>query len=379
VRRNRLLVSLALLVAVTVVVAAVLVVRSRGRGMPEGEPPAAAIEVFFTTPQPQGRPAASGSPGRLDERLTSLIDGARRTVDVAIYDLELDNVTDALVRAHRRGVRVRLVTDSDNAALPAVERLRAADVPVVEDGRGAIMHHKFVVLDGERVWTGSWNFTPNDTFRYNNHGVLIHSRALAENYAAEFAKMFEGRRFGPTKDRTVPHPRVQVDGATVETIFESEGDAPTRIVERIRGAREGIAFLAFTFTDDRIGAAMEERFRAGVPVRGVFDATQADRPESELGRFRRAGMDGAQPGGVPAGSCAAGPGVLADANPSLMHHKVIIIDGRTVIFGSYNFTRNAAEDNDENLLIVDDPAVARLFLAEFCRVYNAAVERARTR
>jgi phosphatidylserine/phosphatidylglycerophosphate/cardiolipin synthase-like enzyme len=50
-----------------------------------------------------------------------------------------------------------------------------------------------------------------------------------------------------------------------------------------------------------------------------------------------------------------------------------------VIFGSFNFTRNAAEDNDENLLIIDDPNVAALFLDEFCRVYNVAVERAERR
>ncbi|MER3421163.1 MAG: hypothetical protein C4290_11860 [Chloroflexota bacterium] len=48
-----------------------------------------------------------------------------------------------------------------------------------------------------------------------------------------------------------------------------------------------------------------------------------------------------------------------------------------MIVGSFNFTRNAAEDNDENLLIVDSPAVAAQFLAEFCRVYNLAVQRAR--
>ena len=56
-----------------------------------------------------------------------------------------------------------------------------------------------------------------------------------------------------------------------------------------------------------------------------------------------------------------------------MHHKVIIIDGRTVIFGSFNFTSNADKDNDENLLIVDDPALAKAFEAEFQRVREVAL------
>ncbi|MFN8558327.1 MAG: hypothetical protein U0531_13620 [Dehalococcoidia bacterium] len=83
--------------------------------------------------------------------------------------------------------------------------------------------------------------------------------------------MFVGRQFGPTKPKGTPHPRITIDGATIETIFESEDDAPPRIIERIRGARQSVAFLAFSFTHDDIGMAMEERSRAGVAVRGVVE------------------------------------------------------------------------------------------------------------
>jgi phosphatidylserine/phosphatidylglycerophosphate/cardiolipin synthase-like enzyme len=55
-----------------------------------------------------------------------------------------------------------------------------------------------------------------------------------------------------------------------------------------------------------------------------------------------------------------------------MHHKVFIVDGQTVIFGSFNFSQNAEEENDENLLIVDDPTLAQAFIAEFDRVYAQA-------
>jgi phosphatidylserine/phosphatidylglycerophosphate/cardiolipin synthase-like enzyme len=55
-----------------------------------------------------------------------------------------------------------------------------------------------------------------------------------------------------------------------------------------------------------------------------------------------------------------------------MHHKVIIIDRDTVIFGSYNFSRNANESNDENLLIVYDATFASAFVEEFEKVWGAA-------
>lgn len=382
-RGRLLLLSIAALVLVLGIVVVVLVLRGRGGGVEQppteqGQAPAW-IDVYFTTPLGGSRQPPSGAPARLDEHLVAAIDTAQRTVDMAIYDFELENVADALLRAKARGVQVRLVTDTDNAKNAAVVKVRTGGVPVVEDNRGPIMHNKFVVLDGEQVWTGSWNFAPKDTFQYNNNGALIRSKELAENYTAEFEKMFVARRFGPTKAKDVPHPRIEIGGAVIETVFESEGDAPSRIVERIRGAKQSITFLAFTFTHDQIGAAIEERYRAGVAVRGVIERLQSERQEGELGRFQRAGLDAAQPAGTPRAGCKAGPGVLQDGNPQLMHHKVIVIDGTTVIFGSFNFTRNAAEDNDENLLIIDDPTVATIFLDEFCRVYNVAVDRAERR
>jgi phosphatidylserine/phosphatidylglycerophosphate/cardiolipin synthase-like enzyme len=69
---------------------------------------------------------------------------------------------------------------------------------------------------------------------------------------------------------------------------------------------------------------------------------------------------------------AAGLDVLQDGNPYLMHHKVFIIDSKTVIVGSFNFSQNAETANDENLLILDEPALAGQFAAEFARVYAQA-------
>jgi len=64
--------------------------------------------------------------------------------------------------------------------------------------------------------------------------------------------------------------------------------------------------------------------------------------------------------------------VLQDGNPYLMHHKVFIIDGQTVILGSFNFSQNAETENDENLLIIDDARIAQAFSAEFQKVYQRA-------
>jgi phosphatidylserine/phosphatidylglycerophosphate/cardiolipin synthase-like enzyme len=158
-------------------------------------------------------------------------------------------VADALIAAHHDGVRVRVVVESDNADEEAVADLRQADVPLIEDGRSSgLMHNKFVVIDGQWVWTGSWNMTDNGTYRNNNNAVLIASPALAENYTAEFEEMFAGQ-FGPTSPADTPNPRVVITAETgegqerqveVENAFAPEGEVAAQIIAEIERAQNRI-------------------------------------------------------------------------------------------------------------------------------------------
>ncbi|MCI0556464.1 MAG: phospholipase D-like domain-containing protein, partial [Anaerolineae bacterium] len=66
--------------------------------------------------------------------------------------------------------------------------------------------------------------------------------------------------------------------------------------------------------------------------------------------------------------------VRRDGNSSFMHHKVIVIDERIVITGSMNYSTNAEESNDENVIIIDNPEIARLYMQEFERVWNLGAD-----
>ncbi len=315
--------------------------------------PANVIEVLFTTPMFPDK--ASNHHGGPDEALTHAIDAASSSVDMAMYNLDLTRVADALIRADKRGVHVRLVTDNDYEDQLGPVRLRSAGIPVITDGPGPLMHNKFTVIDGYEVWTGSWNLTDSDTYRNNNNVVVIRSHAIAENYTTEFNEMFEDRSFGATSDATEPNPRVNLGPVLVETFFESEGDARSRIVELIDGAALSVRFLAFILTDDQIAHAIIERHRAGVEVAGVVEARNVGASGADYATLRNAGVD-----------------VIADGNPYIMHHKVIIIDDETVITGSYNFSVSAADQNDENVLILHSSEVAETYLEEFNRVRQQA-------
>ena len=118
------------------------------------------------SPIPSIRTGLESRRPTLDRDLVAFIDEASGTIDVAVYKLDLADVVDALARAKDRGARVRLVTDSDSlekrgeAGSPsAFDLLRDAGIPVITDDRSGTMHNKFVIRDGDTVWTGSWNMT----------------------------------------------------------------------------------------------------------------------------------------------------------------------------------------------------------------------------
>lgn len=314
-------------------------------------------QVYFTSPKYPDKVADHH--GGLDEELTKFIDTANTSVDMAIYQFDLPNATQALLEAKKRGATIRVVTDidilQDPAENPSFTLLQKAGITVVGGNPNGIMHDKFLVVDKAAVWTGSWNFTTNDTYRYNNNGILIRSPELARNYTVTFEKMFLDKKFAGQRKPGGTTQRLTINGVNVENYFAPEDKVTGKIVPRIRAAGKTIDFLAYSFTDDEIGSAVIDRAGAGVKVRGVFEKTGSQTEFSEYGKMRQAQLD-----------------VYQDGNPYLMHHKVFIVDNRTVIFGSFNFSSSANSDNDENLLIVDDAGLAQSFEEEFERVYATA-------
>ena len=317
-------------------------------------------ELHFTNPSyPDNKATHKGG---LDSNLVSLMNKAKKTLDVADYDFDLQDVADAMVAAKARGVQVRMVTDSDtinnkkDAQIQmAFGKLNKAGITVVPDNRAPIMHNKFTVVDNEWIETGSWNYTDGDTYRLNNNMIIIHNTQLAQNYTTEFEKMFVKKTFGPNKAKGVPNPMVTIGSTKIQNYFAAEDGVENHIVDTIKGAKQSVYFMAFSFTADSIGSAIMDKAKAGLKVGGVFETTGSGTPYSQYGKMKKAGLD-----------------VYTDGNPYVMHHKVIIIDDHITIFGSFNFSDNANTQNDENLLIVDDAGIAKAFEQEYGRVLDLA-------
>jgi phosphatidylserine/phosphatidylglycerophosphate/cardiolipin synthase-like enzyme len=319
-------------------------------GTPDSGP--AWFTIYCTDPLDPASESLRGGP---DARLAEAIDAADYTVDVAIYHFNLWSVRDALLRAAERGVRVRVVVESDGMFDAEIQDLVQAGIPVLGDRRESLMHDKFTVVDGLEVWTGSMNYSVGSAYRDHNVLLRLRSSALAENYTREFEEMFVDDRFGPLSIADTPNPAVTIDGTRVETWFSPDDGVAARLVELIDDSQSRVDFLVFTFTSDALAEALLRATERGVTVRGVIELDQVEAAGSDYARLRQAGID-----------------VRQDTNPGTMHHKLLLIDEGVVATGSYNFTRSAEESNDENVIILYSPEAAAVLEDEFAGIYQAA-------
>jgi phosphatidylserine/phosphatidylglycerophosphate/cardiolipin synthase-like enzyme len=313
-------------------------------------------QVYFTAPS--GSSDARTYTGGIDTMLVNAINGVQRTLDIAAYEFNLPSLTQAVLSARQRGVQVRVVTDDEDGLGDedtTLNQLVSAGIPVVTDDRSALMHDKFMILDGLVVWTGSWNYTINDTYRNNNNALAIRSRQAVQNYQSEFDEMFAEGRFGPSSPSRTPNTSFSQDGIPIGVYFAPEDEVIQAMDDVLSRAQRSIRFMTFSFTVDEMGDTIAARANAGVSVQGIFETTGSETEFSEMRSLFCAGLQ-----------------VRQDGNPFILHHKVFIIDDVTVITGSFNVSENATNSNDENLVTISDPDLAAQYTAEFNRRWAEA-------
>lgn len=128
-----------------------------------------------------------------EERIIELIRLANSSIRVAMFSFTLDSVADELVDAHERGVEVTVVIERSqmNVKGSVYARLRDAGLKVYTDGNKANMHHKFMVIDGRIVWTGSMNFSRGGNSRNDENIIVIHDRKTAMLFEREFSMLLK--------------------------------------------------------------------------------------------------------------------------------------------------------------------------------------------
>jgi len=343
------------------------------------------LELYTLTDGGQTAPEAAAE-------LAAFLDGATKTLDLALYDFRLDDeaerlVSGALVAAAARGVSVRIAFNLDHPGPIPVpppptsspEDIAALAVPArAVAGVPDLMHHKYVIRDASAVWTGSLNWT-NDSFtRQENVVVRAESAALAYAFRLDFEELWS-TGIVEKSGRVDPRP-VEIDGHTVRPWFTPGhgDDLSHRIAKHLGRARRRIRIASPVLTSGPILATMAQiTGERRCDVAGVIDQTQV----SEV--FHQWRTNGVSEWKIPllATVLREAPFSGKPSTPwspfgsvhDFMHAKLVVADDVAFV-GSFNLSRSG-EKNAENVLEIHSTAVAErlaTFVDEVRARYPAA-------
>ena len=151
--------------------------------------------------------------------------------------------------------------------------------------------------------------------------------------------------------KTIPTKPVST---STSKVFFSPGERCLKAITGLLGhARRSVDICVFTITDNRITDAIIRAHDRQVKVRIISDNDKAHDAGSDIFRLKGEGIP-----------------LRTDRTPDHMHHKFALIDGNTALTGSYNWTRSAADDNFENILVTDEPKVVKPYQREFDRLWR---------
>jgi phosphatidylserine/phosphatidylglycerophosphate/cardiolipin synthase-like enzyme len=275
-----------------------------------------------------------------EEALITQINKSTLSIHCAFFDIDLENLIAALNKKSR-SLDVRLVIDSDN------HFNQTRGIPTVMDDKKQLTHNKFCIIDNRIIITGSFNPTKNGNEKNNNNMLIIHSRFLAENYEDEFKELWKSQ-FG--SGEKVKYREIEHNYKKIENYFCPEDRCSQHLINHILDANHSIHFMLFTFTDEDVADAI---LFSNTTIKGIMEKMQGKGRYSQYQRLKDFKID-----------------VQLDSNPKMMHHKVFIIDNRTVITGSYNPTSAGDKKNDENMLVIHDKNIAEKFMEEFKKLSN---------
>ncbi len=273
--------------------------------------------------------------------LLDSLNSAQQYLHCAFYDIGLSSVQEKLLKQKDK-IEVLILTDD--------HYLKKFNYSFVKsDSSFGLMHNKFCVIDGERILTGSMNPTEGDAHQNYNNLLLITSPRLAQIYEQKFLQLWEKQ----AKKSSLENQGIILGNTSLQVYFCPEDHCAEEVIEEIKQAKISVHFMVFSFTHSSIAQELLLHKLSQIEVKGIMDKQQAGGEYSVYPLL--------QYQGVP---------VLLENHKGLLHHKVFIIDGETIITGSFNPTKSGNERNAENMLIIRDQNIAKQFVTEFNRLWE---------
>jgi phosphatidylserine/phosphatidylglycerophosphate/cardiolipin synthase-like enzyme len=272
-------------------------------------------------------PRLYSNQARDDLRLyfTQAIDQAKKSVTLSIYTITDPMIISSLRKKAKEGIPVTVITDAKTAA--GLKEKLGHEVKIDYRFLKGIMHRKILVIDGELAWIGSANMT---TESLRMHGNLV--VGIAD---PQVARYLEENMFNAAD----PYRTFNFQGQEVDISFQPEDREEVYRIERlIRSAKKSLKIAMFTWTNKDLAQAVIDVRKKGIDVQVVMDRQQANGASGKIAAllYKR---------DIP---------VRLSTGPGLLHYKFALIDDKTLISGSANWTRAAFNQNEESVIIIHD-------------------------
>jgi phosphatidylserine/phosphatidylglycerophosphate/cardiolipin synthase-like enzyme len=329
-------------------------------------------------------PTELGAADNLEQAIVDFIGGAESSLDIAVQEIDSMPIAEAIIEARWNGVAVpkppptadaaRLLqwrSDQERAEEDAKKRreslainrvilaaLLRNGIDVKGDFNPKIFHQKFIIRDyrggagpTSALLSGSANFTTHDTHHNLNNVFVFHDAGICREYLNEFKRLRKGQ-FG--RGVTGPPPAtIDLNGIPVKIAFAPDHTPELELMKQLLTVRADgpdaalqggqIWFAIFTFNGSSgIDDTLLALARGGALVRGVLDRGQARQKWGLPAWLKHENLELRVP------PSPGPPGFKVRK----LHYKTAVIDDRTVVAGSFNYTRPANDFNDENLFVI---------------------------
>jgi phosphatidylserine/phosphatidylglycerophosphate/cardiolipin synthase-like enzyme len=312
--------------------------------------------------------------GQVADWIAQFLGDAKRSLDLAHYDFNLQPQTAAIVGgairdAARRGVAVRFVYNVDHRnpipvpppPEPDAQLIASLGVPAQAiAGVPDLMHHKYVVRDEDCVWTGSMNWTDDSFALQENVVATVRSPDLAARYRADFEQLWTTRAV--ERSGFIPPVPLSVDGTAVRAWFTpGNGEAlSVRIAKHIAKARRRVRICSPVITASPVLATLAQLVSEGrLDIAGCVDAPQVrgvifQWHENGNAAWKLPLLERTL--AAPFSGKPSTPWEPEGTPHDFMHAKVTVADD-AVFTGSFNLSRSG-ERNAEDVLEIHDGALA---------------------
>ena len=334
------------------------------------------IQLYFLNPLKQKKPENKCRTNACKILLKNIND-AQESIDFAIYGInKQDKIFNALVKAQKKGVKVRWVTDLNEKnkniyydtyslmhKIPTYktdyDSIESKIIPDYEYKlayQGALMHNKFFIFDNKKVFTGSTNISNYCLTGYNsNIAILIDSKEVANIYKQEFEQMYNGK-FHNEKKAISNNKNITIGNTCLSIYFSPINKATIeQVIPIIKSAKSYIYIPAFYLTRKSIIYELIDAQKRGVEIKIIVDETSVRGKYVDINFMKENDID-----------------VRVENWLGKMHMKSMIIDDDTLIIGSMNFTKQGENMNDENCIILKNvPCLTKKYKEHFLELWNS--------